>query len=238
MAWADSAQRFSMGLARPSPLPERGEELGQRHVESRGEPAKSTDPDVPFAAFDAAYIVSMKVGSRGKFFLRDSEFPSQLPNSAPNGAGQVSSHADDRPSLNTIGLHTIVFISWPLPARSAADAGPAVDCVAARDRFKAKGYRSFGNRFRGWPMRSRPGTWSEQPTSPIRSHRSPARSPRQQTGDARPVGEPYRVYGLIRGWKAHSGLDHLHPFVRGIPGVPGDWSARSGGGRVLKNVHA
>ena len=60
--WADR-------LARSRSLPERGEELGERHAESRGQPTERADPDVPLTAFNAADVVSMKVRACSEFFL-------------------------------------------------------------------------------------------------------------------------------------------------------------------------
>jgi len=50
---------------------ERLEEISQRDFQGRGQALQRSEPDVSFAALDAAHIVAMKRGPRGELFLGD-----------------------------------------------------------------------------------------------------------------------------------------------------------------------
>lgn len=92
------------------PVAERREELSQRDSDCGGESSNGTDADVSFTSFDAAYVVTVQVCSSGEFLLRDSVLPSKFSNPTPYCSTQVCRHSRHRGGLNTIGLHTIVFV--------------------------------------------------------------------------------------------------------------------------------
>lgn len=86
------------------------EEVRQGDFECKGQSRESCDPDVAFPAFDATDVIAVKIGAGGQLLLGDLQIPPQFANSAPDGGGKVTSHNRNRARLNTIGLHTIVFI--------------------------------------------------------------------------------------------------------------------------------
>ncbi len=90
-----------------SATPERHEQIRQRYAERCRETTERTDPYVALTSLDATDVVSMKISAGSQFFLRNLSFLSQFANPASHGTRQPP-HTDDRPGLNTIGLHTIV----------------------------------------------------------------------------------------------------------------------------------
>lgn len=68
------------------------EEVGQRHAQARRELTDCGNPDVTLAAFDAADVVPMQVGTCGKFLLRNIQLPTQFADAPPDRSRQVDSH--------------------------------------------------------------------------------------------------------------------------------------------------
>lgn len=68
------------------------EEVGQRHAESGCKLTDRRNADVTLAAFDAADVVPMQVGTCGKFFLRNIQLSTQFADAPPDRSRQVDSH--------------------------------------------------------------------------------------------------------------------------------------------------
>ncbi len=97
-----------------SVTPEGHEKRRQRYTERCRETTERIDPYVPLTSLDATDVIPMKISAGCQFFLRKLSLLSQFANPASHSSRQ-SPHTDDRPGLNTIGLHTIVVFS-PLHA--------------------------------------------------------------------------------------------------------------------------
>lgn len=70
------------------------EELGQGHTESRGQAVERVDTDVPFAAFDAAYVVSVQACSGGQLLLRDAGILAKFSDTGSDLLAKVTCHED------------------------------------------------------------------------------------------------------------------------------------------------
>lgn len=93
-----------------SATPERHEKIRQRYTERCRETTERIDPYVALTSLDTTDVVPMKISAGCQFFLRNLSLLSQFANPASHSTRQPP-HTDDRPGLNTIGLHTIVVFS-------------------------------------------------------------------------------------------------------------------------------
>jgi hypothetical protein len=81
----------------------------KRDAECHRETPQGVNANVSLATFNAADIIPMQIGPRRQFLLRHARLLAQSPNATTDCPRQV--HAGMVGGLNTIGLHTIVFIA-------------------------------------------------------------------------------------------------------------------------------
>ena len=92
-------------------LPKRCKELGQRDFKRERQASNCGDADVTLPSFDATNVIPMQRGARGELLLRHAQLLTELPHSFAHRNPQIMRHRENGGGLNTIGLHTIVFIS-------------------------------------------------------------------------------------------------------------------------------
>jgi hypothetical protein len=68
------------------------EELRQREIERTDEPTERSDADVAFAAFNAANVISMEIGTFREGLLRNVSFLPEPTDTFANGCWQVAPH--------------------------------------------------------------------------------------------------------------------------------------------------
>lgn len=90
--------------------PKRLEELCQRHAQGAGQALQRVYADVALAALDTTHVVPVQTGPGRELFLRQLGGLAQLANPFSNQRRQRFRHERHVGELNTIGLHTIVFI--------------------------------------------------------------------------------------------------------------------------------